>query len=68
MNRLASAGTPGHLLGMDSLGRDIVDALLAGAKNSVAVATGACGLNVMVGVVLGLTAVSLGRTTGELIM
>ena len=68
VNRLAPTGTPGDLLGTDSLGRDVVSALLAGAKNSAAVAAGACGLSVVAGTALGLTAASLGRTTDELIM
>ncbi|WP_083663224.1 ABC transporter permease [Actinomyces mediterranea] len=68
MNRLAPAGSPGHLLGTDSLGRDVLSALLSGAKNSAAVAAGACGLSVVLGTVLGLVAASTGRIVDELIM
>lgn len=56
VNRLLPAGSPGHLLGTDSLGRDVFSALMAGAKNSAAVAAGACGLSVLLGTTLGLTA------------
>lgn len=67
-NRLLPAGTPGHLLGTDSLGRDVFSALLAGAKNSAAVAAGACGLAIVIGTVLGLAAASSSKALDEVVM
>jgi ABC-type dipeptide/oligopeptide/nickel transport system permease subunit len=46
----------GHLLGGDPLGRDELSRLLHGARVSMAVAYGATGLAVLIGVVVGLLA------------
>ncbi|MGV8845318.1 ABC transporter permease [Tessaracoccus sp.] len=67
-DRLLPPGSPGHLMGTDSLGRDVFSALLIGAKNSAAVAAGACGLSLTLGVTLGLLAARSPKILDEAIM
>lgn len=62
--RLMSPGSPGNLLGTDSLGRDVLLGLLAGARNSLYVAVISTLAAIIPGVVLGLVAASAGRTVG----
>lgn len=54
-NRLAPASL-GRLLGTDQLGRDVLSMLMAGARNSFAVAATAVGLGLAAGAPLGLLA------------
>jgi peptide/nickel transport system permease protein len=54
--RWASGGSPAHLLGTDTLGRDVASRLLHGARVSLAVAFAAVVLSGLVGVALGLLA------------
>ncbi|THB72374.1 MAG: ABC transporter permease [Desulfobulbaceae bacterium] len=49
-----------HLLGLDSLGRDVYSRLVYGTRLSLMVAAGATGVALLVGVGLGLLAVSIG--------
>jgi len=49
-------GIPGHLLGTDSLGRDILSRVMYGARISMLVALSAVGISGTVGVVLGTIA------------
>lgn len=67
-NRLLPAGTPGHLLGTDSLGRDVFSALLAGAKNSAIVAAAACLMSAIAGISLGLASASSGKVIDDVVM
>jgi peptide/nickel transport system permease protein len=62
--------TPGsaHLLGTDSLGRDILSRILYGARTSLAIAGSAVGLSVVLGVLLGSTAASFGGWHERIIM
>ncbi|MEN3284521.1 MAG: peptide/nickel transport system permease protein [Solirubrobacteraceae bacterium] len=53
--RLTGPG-PGHLLGADALGRDVLSQLMVGARNSLLVAVVATGLSLVPGVALGLVA------------
>ena len=56
MNRLAPAGSSGHLLGTDHLGRDIWSRLVAGLQWSLACALSANLINLVIGTLLGLIA------------
>ncbi len=48
--------SPQHLLGTDTLGRDLLSRALYGARVSLAVGVGAAGLSALLGVALGLAA------------
>ncbi|MBD3625401.1 MAG: ABC transporter permease, partial [Rhodobacteraceae bacterium] len=65
--RMLPAGSPGHWLGTDKLGRDIVAQLMVGARTSMIVGAGGAGISLILGAILGLTAASGGRTTDEAI-
>jgi peptide/nickel transport system permease protein len=51
---LAPPGTPGHLLGTDDLGRDVLSRIMYGARASLAVGVLAVAVAMLVGVPLGL--------------
>ncbi|ADG81961.1 binding-protein-dependent transport system inner membrane protein [Thermincola ferriacetica] len=55
-NRLKPIGTPGHILGTDELGRDILSRLLWGGRISVAVGFFAVAFAMFWGVLIGLLA------------
>jgi peptide/nickel transport system permease protein len=52
--RLQEPGTPGHPLGTDQLGRDILSRLIYGSRVSLLVGFGATALSALVGVAIGL--------------
>jgi peptide/nickel transport system permease protein len=52
----ATPWTDGHLLGTDSIGRDVLSRLIFGARVSLAVAVGATSISMLLGVVLGMLA------------
>lgn len=51
-----SPGSPGHILGTDKIGRDMLSRLVVGARVSLAVGIGGIALSVLIGSVLGLIA------------
>lgn len=53
-NRLLPPGSPGHLLGTDEYGRDVVTRLLFGARVELVIALGATALAAVLGTLLGL--------------
>lgn len=55
-NRLQPPGTPGHILGTDHLGRDILTRLLYGGRVSVAVGFAAVAIAMFFGILIGLLA------------
>ena len=55
-NTLAPPGTPGHLLGTDDLGRDVLSRIMLGSRASLEVALLAVLTALLVGVPLGLVA------------
>lgn len=57
-----------HWLGTDQLGRDVLSQLMAGARNSVAIAVIAVGLGGAVGTLLGLVASAIGGWVEDAIM
>jgi len=66
--RAFAAPSAAHWLGTDQLGRDVVSLLLAGARNSIAVALIAVGIGLGIGVPLGLLAAARGGPIDEIIM
>lgn len=54
MQRLKPPLTPGHLLGTDVLGRDILSRMIAGSRVPLIVASAAVSLSVVIGVAVGL--------------
>lgn len=67
-DRLLSAGTPGHLLGTDSLGRDTLSSLMVGARTSILVAAGASLVGLVLGTITGLIAAGAKPFFDETIM
>lgn len=57
-----------HWLGTDSLGRDVVSQLMAGARSALAVGGVAVGMGLAAGVALGLLAAARGGWADELLM
>lgn len=53
-DRLAKIGAPGHLLGADELGRDVLSRMFWGARITLAVSLAATAIAMTVGTVLGL--------------
>jgi peptide/nickel transport system permease protein len=66
--RMLPAGTPGHLLGTDALGRDLLARLVWGARSSFAVGLLATAAAALVGAVIGIAAGFFGRLTDALLM
>ena len=66
-NRLQPPGTPGHWLGTDVLGRDVIAQLMVGARTSIIVGAGGATISLILGVITGLAAAAGGRTTDEAI-
>lgn len=67
-NRLLPPASPGHPLGTDSLGRDLLSRLLAGTRTSLLVATAATAISLALGTLVGLTAGFLGGKTDSTLM
>lgn len=65
--RMLPAGTPGHWLGTDKLGRDIISQLMVGARTSMIVGAGGAAISLVLGTIMGLAAASGSRTTDEAI-
>jgi peptide/nickel transport system permease protein len=57
-----------HVLGTDSLGRDILSRIMYGSRNSLIVGIGATGMSAIIGMTLGLIAAYSGRKTFNVIM
>lgn len=68
LSRLKPIGTPGHILGTDELGRDVLSRLLFGGRLSLTMALAPVALAFMVGGALGLAAGYFGGIVGTLIM
>jgi peptide/nickel transport system permease protein len=57
-----------HLLGTDSLGRDVLSRIIYGSRASLLVAIGAIGMSAIIGETLGLTAAYFGGAAFHIIM
>jgi peptide/nickel transport system permease protein len=68
LDRLEGIGAPGHLLGADQQGRDMLSRLMWGARSSLAIAVVPLTVAGMLGLVLGSIAGYLGRFSETLIM
>jgi peptide/nickel transport system permease protein len=68
IDRLKAPGTPGHPLGTDELGRDILSRLIYGSRVSLTVGISAVALGGVVGVAAGLVAGYYGGWCDDLIM
>ncbi|WP_239582345.1 ABC transporter permease [Gordonia rubripertincta] len=68
VDRLAGIGTPGHPLGLDGQGRDILTRLLYGGRNSLMVAVVPVAVIFPVALLLGLFAGYRRSRAGELVM
>ena len=66
-DRLLPPGSPGHLLGTDVLGRDIVSQLMAGARTSIVVGAGGATISLLLGTVTGLVAAAYGKIADEVV-
>lgn len=67
-NVLKPAGTDGHLLGTDHLGRDVLSRLIYGARFSLMAAVQAVGVGVLIGFLPGMVAGYVGGRVDWLIM
>jgi peptide/nickel transport system permease protein len=63
----ASAFSPGHLLGSDATGRDVLSRVLWGARASLLIAIGSVVLGTLIGGFLGLLAGFRGRATDSVL-
>jgi peptide/nickel transport system permease protein len=68
LDRLEGIGAPGHLLGADQQGRDILSRLMWGARSSLAIAVVPLTVAGMLGLLLGSVAGYVGRISETLIM
>lgn len=66
--RLRGVGDPGHLLGTDKLGRDVLSQILVGARTTLFVGIVAVGVAGVIGVPLGVVAAMAPRWLGETLM
>lgn len=67
-SRLAPMGTPGHLLGTDELGRDILSRLIQSIRVSLVIAFGATLISAFVGTTLGFLAAQFRGWVENLVM
>ncbi|GAA0918810.1 ABC transporter permease [Pseudonocardia zijingensis] len=65
---LAPIGTPGHPLGTDGQGRDVLSRLLHGGRSALVVSVVSVAVAVVIGTAVGLAAAFAGRRTSGLLM
>lgn len=66
--RLRPIGTPGHVLGTDEQGRDVLTRLLYGGRLSLLAGVIPVAIATVLGTLVGALAAYLGRTTGAVLM
>ncbi|MFC5744490.1 ABC transporter permease [Actinomadura rugatobispora] len=67
-NVLAPTGSPGHPLGTDEQGRDVLSRVLHGGRGALVVAVGSVAVALVAGTAIGLFAAFAGRRTSGLLM
>jgi peptide/nickel transport system permease protein len=67
-NPLAGVFSPGHLLGTDEYGRDLLSRVLYGGRYDLAIAFGATAVTLVVGTLIGLVAGHFGGWLGSVLM
>jgi ABC-type dipeptide/oligopeptide/nickel transport system permease subunit len=68
LDRLQGIGSPGHILGADQQGRDILSRLMWGSRSSLAIAVVPLTIAGIIGLVLGAVAGYVGKLAETLIM
>jgi peptide/nickel transport system permease protein len=68
LERLQGIGSPGHILGADQQGRDVLSRLMWGSRSSLAIAVVPLTIAGIIGLVLGAIAGSVGKLAETLIM
>ena len=68
LKRLKPVGTPGHLLGTDELGRDMLTRLLFGGRTSLLMGMAPVAMALLIGGTLGMVAGFLGGRVNAVIM
>jgi peptide/nickel transport system permease protein len=68
LKRLQPPGVPGHVLGTDEVGRDILSRLIHGTRISLLIGVIAVGVSCPLGVLVGLVAGYAGRRTDDVLM
>ncbi|HPH12487.1 MAG TPA: ABC transporter permease [Burkholderiaceae bacterium] len=68
LKRLKPVGTPGHILGTDELGRDMLTRLLYGGRTSLLMGMAPVGMALLIGGTLGMVAGFRGGLVNALIM
>jgi peptide/nickel transport system permease protein len=68
LNPLAPPLTPGHLLGTDQFGRDVLSRILYGGRIDLAIAFGATSVTLVSGTIIGLVAGYLGGRWDSVLM
>lgn len=68
LKRLKPVGTPGHLLGTDELGRDMLTRLLYGGRTSLLLGMAPVGMALLIGGTLGMVAGFVGGRLNAVVM
>lgn len=68
LNPLLPPFSPGHLLGTDEFGRDLLSRILYGGRYDLAIAFGATAVTLVFGMLVGLLAGHYGRWLGTIVM
>lgn len=68
LHPLLPPGSPGHLLGTDDFGRDLLSRILYGGRYDLAIAFGATAVTMVFGMLVGLFAGHFGRPFGTIAM
>lgn len=66
-SRMLPPFMPGHWLGTDGLGRDIIAQLMVGARTSIIVGAGGATISLLLGTIAGLVAAAYGKLADETI-
>lgn len=68
LDRFLAPGTDGHLLGTDSSGRDVVNFLIVGSRNSILIGVSVAVISQLIGLIVGTISGYFGGRTDGIIM